>query len=402
MKFISSYLIPTIAVLAVAISVFYSGLQKYSDAKNVDTRYFYLAAKCWASGRSPYEPATYEAMSRSEFGEPPAALFVAYLPTLMPVVLPMAPFGWSTAAKLFSIMNFCAAMILFWACYRLVREYVGEALRPVHWFWISLAASIGAISGTITTGQTSVFIAAAAALALLGCRLQKTWLTVVGLVIASAKPHLSGPLLLFIVVFEPRQRKAVYIAAGIAALIVGYAAAVDTNLISSYLGSVAAYGRLAVNDSARLIGLLPLLEGLGVSGLGAKLFAVCCLLAVMGLAVWLLRRRSASAFTDRELAVMLVVFSIGLVRPIQGYDLCAYAVGIALLAATGPYFQAASLLPALLIWRPDIVEKLHLPILKNFAASVAWMGLLIACIVLAVRASDNVPHAMRQAGASRS
>lgn len=185
---VSRYLIPILAVGLVAGSVLYSGVIQRGPAKDIDARYFYAAAKCWASGYSPYEAAVYYPTLRTEFGSTADGAF-AYPPTLMLVVLPMAYFDWPTAAKLFSLMNFGASMVLFWACYRLVRESLGAPLGPVHWIWVALASTMGGVAGTIFTGQTSVFIAAACAMALVGCRLQRPWLTVIGLAIATAKPQ---------------------------------------------------------------------------------------------------------------------------------------------------------------------------------------------------------------------
>lgn len=121
---------------------------------------------------------------------------MAYPPTLIPLVLPMALFDWPVAAALFSWMNFGTTMGLYWASCRMVRESVGSPLNLQHWFWVVLASTVGSIGGTIFPGQSSVFIAAACALAIVGCRLGRMWLTVVGLVVATAKPHLSGPLIL--------------------------------------------------------------------------------------------------------------------------------------------------------------------------------------------------------------
>ena len=377
------FLMPAIAVIIVASSVFYSGMLKQSGAKDIDAKYFYLAARCWAYGKSPYEPATYDAVSRAEFGAPSSVPFVAYLPTLMILVLPLAPFKWPVAAKIFSLMNFSAAMILLWGCYRLVRESARPHYGLQNWFWITVASTLGAISGAILTGQTSVFIAAAITVALIGCRSQRAWLTVTGLVIASAKPHLSGPLLLFILLFEPKQRKAVAIAAAITVLIFGYAAWVDSSIVRSYLGSLAAYKSLPVNDPSLLIGIPSLLSRARISPLVAQLCGAGCLLAVMALAAALVKRQRVQSFSNNSLAVMLLVFAVGLARPIQGYDLCVYAPGIALLATMQGSFQAVTLVPALILWRPGPVTRLQSALSGDLISTAAWLVLLLATMVLA-------------------
>ena len=383
---IPPYFFPVLATLIVAGSLFFSGIYSHGAGKDIDARFFYAAAKCWASGSSPYQPEVYDAVFRSIFGSAPEALFVAYLPTLMLVVMPMAAFDWTHAKELFALMNFGAAMVLYWACYRLVRELVGAALRPKHWLWIVLGSTIGGIAGTLFTGQTSVFVTAACAVALVGCRLQRSWLTVIGLVVASAKPHLSGPLLLFIVVFEPTQRRAVAIAVAIVAVIFGYAAAVDPDLLRSYIDSIRIYGSLATNDPSKQVGFAALLTRFGVEQKIAGIYgavALASLLGFIGWYVWSSRR----ALTQLPLAVMLLVLSIGLARSIQGYDLCCYAIAIALLATVEFRFQMALLMPAAIVWRPVlVVPRNSLPEVHNLAATLAWLALVVATVVMAGRA----------------
>jgi hypothetical protein len=375
-------LVPIIAMSVVVGSVLLAGVIRRQGAKDVDTRYFYAAAKCWAAGKSPYEPAVYDAAFWASFGSHPDAMFVAYLPTLMLVVLPMAPFDWPAAAMLFSLMNFGAAMVLFWACYRMVREFVGWPLGLRHWFWVVLASTIGGIAGTIFTGQTSVFIIAACAIAIVGCRIQSKWLTVVGLIIATAKPHISGPLILFILLFEPRGRRAIGIAAGFLVAVVAYAAVVDSNLFHSYLNSIHTYNALATNSPAKQIGVMPLLLHFGFSRELGQWFGGLCLILVLGQTALLLRR-SRCSLTRVPLAIMLLVFSIGLAQPIQGYDVCCYALGIALLATLDLRYQWALLIPALLIWRSALLNGLHLTIPGNLLTTFAWLVLLIGSVIIA-------------------
>ena len=375
------FLIAILASCIVAGSVLFSGVIKRGGAKDVDARYFYVVAKCWAGGKSPYEPSTYDASFRATFGSHPDALFVAYPPTLILVVLPMAPFDWPVAAALFSWMNFGAAMALYWACYRMVRESIGSPLGLKHWLWVVLASTIGGIGGTIFTGQTSVFVTASCALAIVGCRLERMWLTVVGLVVATAKPHISGPLILFILLFEPRQRRAVAIASGVIAILVAYAAIVDSNLLNSYLGSVHTYNTLSVNDPAKLLGAVSLFLGMGILPAVAQWLGVVCLLFVLALTVWLIRY-SGGSITRIPLALMLLTFSIGLARGIQGYDVCCYAMGVALVATLTFRYRCALLIPALFLWRPVLLDGFRSVISGHQVVSCAWLGLLIGTIIV--------------------
>jgi hypothetical protein len=380
------HLLPVLALIFVAGSVFYAGLlEDVGRARDVDTQYFYVAAKCWATGHSPYDPARFAAVYSSVFGSTPPALFVAYLPTLMLVVLPMAPFDWPVAARLFSILNFMAAIVLFWACWRLVREYLGMTLGIRPWFWICLACTIGGIAGTIATGQTSLFTAAAMAVALVGCRLQNTWLIVVGLVIASAKPHLSGPLLLMIVLFEPRQRKAVAIAIGVIAVVVAYAAFVDQHLLASYMESMNTYKQLAANDPVQEVGFVSLLLRTGFSSGTAQALGAVGLAGLLALVGWRLAR-SGRRLSHDAIAMMLLIFSIGLAKPIQAYDVCCYAPAIALLCTLRLSFEYLLLLPSLLVWRPAIAGKLHVMAPINVISTFAAIVLLAGVVAIALSA----------------
>ena len=196
-RWIATHAVGVVAVLVVGGSVFVAGVARHGGAKDIDARYLYTAAKCWSAGKSPYVAPVFSSTYRAIFGMAPSSEFFAYPPTVTSVALPLAFFGWPAAARLFSLANFAAAMVLFWACYRLVREELGHSLRPSDWFWVVLASSVSGVAGTIFTGQTSVFIAAAVAIAIVGARCHRSWLTVAGFAIAGISQQLSAPALLY-------------------------------------------------------------------------------------------------------------------------------------------------------------------------------------------------------------
>jgi Glycosyltransferase family 87 len=373
-----------VAVLVMVCSIFYSGLIKPVGARDVDARYFYVAAKCWASGESPYDATRYNAMYRATFNSEPDALFVAYLPTLMPAILPMAPLDWWAAARLFAALNFAAAMLLLWASYKLVRELLGTPLRPMHWSWLTLGITIGGVSGTISTGQTSVLIASACALALLGCRLQNRSMVIAGTIIASAKPHLSAPILLFIFLFEPSQRKSMFIAGGVILAFIAYAAALDGNFLANYLGAIKTYSAMPNNDPKLQIGLGSYLANAELSPLADQVLSVAVLAISLTLA-GVLRRRGDLGERGSALALTLIFFSIGIVHPIQGYDVCIYAMGISLCSMLSRRMQFMFLAPAILLWRPTLLSK-AIPVLTTASiADLGWLMLLTGCIYSAGR-----------------
>jgi len=278
-------------------------------------------------------------------------------------------------------MNFVAAMVLFWACYRLVGDYLGTSLGIGRWFWICLASTIGGIAGTVSTGQTSLFVAAAMAVTLVGCRLHRTWLIVAGIVIASAKPHLSGPLLLMIALFEPRQRKAIAIAVGVVAVVFAFAAIVDQHLLRSYMESMDAYKQLAANDPLKEIGFVSLLMHTGLPDGTAPALGAIGLTGVLALIGWRLLRSGRSLSHD-AIAMMLVIFSIGLAKPIQAYDVCCYAPAIALLGTVRLAYQYELLIPSLLVWRPMIAGKFHVMAPRNVISTLASTVLLVGIVAI--------------------
>jgi len=378
------YALPTLVVVLVVGSVSYSGvLEGVGAARDIDARYFYIAARCWITGRSPYNPVVYSATYYQVFGSIPPAGFVAYPPTLMLICLPLAAFSWPMAARVLTMMNFVAAMILFWACYRLVRGSSNSALTSKQWIWVCMAGTMGAIAGSISTGQTSVFLSAALALVLVGCRERRLWFTAIGSAVATLKPQLSGPLLLLTLFFEPEQRRAIIVAGGIVTAACVYAALIDAHFINNYLGSIRAYSQLAANDPTKLIGLIPVLMHMGSDHATAQAIGLVSLIAALGTVTWQLSR-AGLRLSDDAVGTMLTVFSSGIAMPIQGYDLCCYAPGISLMSTQALPRQLWLLIPILLIWRPHIWERFVTLIPPNVVTGIAVAAIFFALLAIAL------------------
>ena len=372
-------ILPVLAACVVAGSVFLSGVLRQGPGKDIDTRYFFVAAKLWASGHSPYEMANYVSAFAAQFGVPPNNGY-PYLPTSAFFVLPMALFDWQVAARLFSVLNFLAAMALFGGCWFLLRRTLGVPLRPFHWLWLVLGSTVGGTAGTIFTGQTSVFIAAAGVAALVGIRTRQPWLTVIGMVIATAKPQLSFPLLPFLAAFQLREWKALA-AAAVTATAVAVAAVLDGNLVRNFQASLTSYSAADVNNVAKGFGFAGFLHGLGIPSSWASLLGILLCLAVLGRAAWVVIRAGKSPAAHPGVLVLLTL-AAGLALPLHSYDTCCYALAITLTAATRPQLQAAMILPTLLVWRPNFLPNLlarFLPTFREGAAALgAADGLLIA------------------------
>jgi hypothetical protein len=384
-RWIAAHAVTVVAVFIVGGSVFVAGVARHGGAKDSDARYLYAAAKCWSAGKSPYVAQAFSSTYRAIFGVAPASEFFAYPPTVTSIALPLALFQWPLAARLFSLANFAAAMVLFWACYRLVREELGHSLRPSHWCWVVLASTVGGVAGTIFTGQTSVFMAAAVAIAIVGSRCRRSWLTVVGFTIAGIKPQLSAPALLLIPWLERRQRPAALIGVGMWVGLSLYAIAVDPQFVHTYRSSVNHYHSAAENGAANEFGLVPLLLRGGIGHGFAQMIGLACAVSILAGIVWLVGR-SGETLTSNPLALMLMIFSVGAALPIHGYDLCCYAPGIALIATRTRRYQVALFIPALLIWRPALVHKLNPMAMPDLVPMLAWLSLLVCtCAMVAAR-----------------
>jgi hypothetical protein len=201
-------ILPVLAACVVAGSVFLSGVLRQGPGKDIDTRYFFVAAKLWASGHSPYEMANYVSAFAAQFGVPPNNGY-PYLPTSAFFVLPMALFDWQVAARLFSVLNFLAAMALFGGCWFLLRRTLGRSppalplavAGPWDPRWAGRLGPFSPARHRSSSRRPGVA-------ALVGIRTRQPWLTVIGMVIATAKPQLSFPLLPFLAAFQLREWKA--------------------------------------------------------------------------------------------------------------------------------------------------------------------------------------------------
>ena len=375
-KLITSYAVPCAAICIVAGSVFILGVAQGGYAKDNDARYLYAAAKCWSAGQSPYIAQVFSSKYHAIFGARTASEFFAYPPTVMTIALPLSLFSWPVAAKVFSLANFAAAMVLFGACYRLVREELGHALYPSQWFWVVLASTLNGVTITVFSGQTSVFVSAAVALVLVGWRCQHIWPTVIGFTIAGIKPQVSAPVLLLIPWLERRQRIAALVGVGIWVGLLAYAVAVDPQFVHTYLNSVNLYRSAPENDVAYEFGLVPLLMTAGMGpGFSQTIGFASAVLVFAGIIRFVLR--SGRRITGNPVALMLMSFSIAVALPIHRYDLCCYAPGIALIATLKRRYQLLLALPAMLVCHPGLINRLDfLPVL-DLLSMLAWLSLLV-------------------------
>jgi hypothetical protein len=331
--------------------------QIFKDRKGSDFESFYGAAMCWFTGHSPYQM---EIFSRQTalYGEP-RPFFAGYLPTILPVLIPVGPFSYTTAELVFRCINFLAAIALFWCTMRMVRHFRGGPLTNGDWCWLLGANSLAAVSAPIHFGQTSLLITLAVTVTLVGLMEDWPWLAGAGILISSAKPILSFPLFLFAAIFQRSARRPLIYAILASIPFVAYAAWTDQNLVQSYFASAHAYTSDPMNRPILMIGLISLLEAFGIAPVAgyAISLAAFVVVAVVTASVLLKQR---SKLTDSYAAMALLLLTPGLATPLHNYDFSCFTPAIVLMALM-PRWTA---IPAAIATLALIVPRLFMPPIK--------------------------------------
>jgi hypothetical protein len=349
----------TVTVLVVTRDLLLGLLYRmiFRERNDSDFVSFYSAARCWITGHSPYEMATFHRYTAMYSA--PRPFFAGYLPTILPVLAPVAPFSFTTAELVFRCINLCAAVALFWCTIRLARHFRGGPLTNGDWCWLLGANSLAAVSAPIHFGQTSLLISLAVTATLVGLIEDWPWLAAAGILISSAKPILSLPLFLFALVFQPSARRPLVYAILASIPLVVYAAWVDQNLVQSYLSSAHAYTSDPLNKATLMIGLIALLEAIGVPATAGYAISAAAFLAVAGVITALLLKQRTK-LTESYAALALLLLMPGLATPVHNYDFSCYTPAIALMAVM-PRWTA---LPAAIATLALIVPRLFMPPVK--------------------------------------
>jgi hypothetical protein len=355
----ASWVAVFVTVLVVARDLLLGLLYRmiFRDRSDSDFVSFYSAARCWIAGRSPYVMDTFHRYT-AMYG-PPRPFFAGYLPTILPVLAPVAPFSFATAEVIFRCINFAAAIALFWCTVRMARHFRGGPLTNGDWCWLLGANSLAAVSAPIHFGQTSLLISLAVAATLVGLIEEWPWLAAAGILISSAKPILSFPLFLFALIFQRSARRPLVYAILASIPFAIFAAWVDPNLVHSYLASAHAYTSDPLNKPTLMIGLLALLEAIGVPATAAYAISAAAFLAVAGVTAAALLKQRAK-LTESHAALALLLLMPGLATPVHNYDFSCYTPAIALMAAM-PRWTA---LPAAIATLALIVPRLFMPPVK--------------------------------------
>jgi hypothetical protein len=222
--------------------------------RRLDARPLVLAGCAWLDRESPYEPEVYSRLWQQELHAPrPEAFVFAYPPSTALVLAPLALPGLPAGLVLLDGLNLVALAIALWLCARLggdaaSREWRGAARAAA----LALAASTGALSGTLLIGQTSLWaLAALLWLWRVGAADELRVSSVLAIAVVAMKPSLTLPLLGFLAMQRPW---AVAWAAALSLAICAVVAAVTSGvaLPAEWLRALAAYAAAPVNGPALL------------------------------------------------------------------------------------------------------------------------------------------------------
>jgi hypothetical protein len=361
--------------------------QIFKDQNGSDFVSFYSAARCWFTGHSPYQMDIFRRYT-ALYGQP-RPFFAGYLPTILPALTPVAPFSFTTGEFVFRCINFLAAIALFWCTIRMVSHFRRGPLTNGDWCWLLGANSLAAVSAPIHFGQTSLLITLAVAVILLGLMEHWPWLAAAGILISSAKPILSFPLFLFALIFQRSARRPLLYATLASIPLVVYAAWTDQNLVHDYLASAQAYTSDPMNKPTLMIGLISLLEALGMAPVGGYAISLVAFLVVAALIAALLLKERAK-LTESYAAMALLLLTPGLATPLHNYDFSCYTPAIALMAVMPRWTAIPAAIATLALILPRLFmprEKLdwfQLYIGKDIVYGSAWAVFLLLALAVCV------------------
>jgi hypothetical protein len=372
-----------VGLALVVLGLMYASVQGTwgRGAKDIDTRYFFVAGKVWTSGQSPYDFATYQRVWREHFQDEVGQGAFSYLPGAIVYTAPLGLFDWTVSCTIFRLFNLGALITIVLCCLRYLRHFSDGSLRLMQLVWVGIALLIGGIPGTILTGQSTVLVCAAA-LVIIAPPTKSKVLLFMAMLVASSKPQVSGPVLVLAVVANRPWRRTLVQTASFAAGASVVILLLDPHPIINFLNGFTGNSQLPANQLDNMIGLGPLLHSLSIGGLVSRLLQTAALVAVLVLTA----RAWLSDPVHKETAATMVGFlSVGLAYPFHAYDTAIFAPACALASQLPPRRQLVLLPAFLLMGRPGMVERLvHLmgkPAMVNLALGSLWLGLVLTMVV---------------------
>ncbi|MEM7505952.1 MAG: glycosyltransferase 87 family protein [Pseudomonadota bacterium] len=344
-------------------------------AADIDTRYLYAAGRCLAQGASPYNLDAFAGCWRAATGAEYQSSFV-FLPVALLLAWPMGLMEWAEARTFLQAVQVAAVGLLALCLIRIARP-----LGVIAALWVAFGLTNTGVLGTIFVGQVGVVATLGAALCAVAALGGRGWWLVPGTVLATAKPHLTVLVVALCWLWRVRRHVAAkLVALGALAVLALALWTCDPQIVANYQASFAEH----VANPASRIGRAD--ELYGVNGLmklmtGTQWVIAAVLLIAAGIASAL----PLSGHGGRLVALIGLASVIGVMAfPHKGYDFVAYALTFSAAARLPWAFQAAAVLPMLVVWRPQLVVKLGWPVIEFTDLCLIAVAVLFAGAALRV------------------
>ncbi|ANB35556.1 hypothetical protein A6024_16535 [Rhodovulum sulfidophilum] len=347
-------------------------------SRHLDTAWLIAGTNCLFNGMSPYDIDNFTACWADSLSQDYMAPFV-FPPGIFLLSFPMGLLPEAGARLYWSAIGAATVPLLALALWQVARvTAVDGPARLLRACWVTLGVSIGGTAGALYVGQPSVLVALGICLVHLGLRDSRAAVFLTGAVLCSLKPHLSLIWFVVAVLMPPaRLARAKGLLAGLVLLAAAALTLADPQIFSDYLHALEVHAGSATSKLARaelLYGLPGLLDWGRSHPRGIAILAVALVIsAAAGRA--LARRRPAQC--DWSIPMLAGACLAGaFVSAHKGYDFAVYALVLALAAHLPRTVQTLLLVPALLIWRPALLDLLPVP---GTANHVVLVDAVLAC-----------------------
>lgn len=350
---------------AMALLTVLRGFAPTGPARHLDGQIMFIAGHCLARGSSPYDLAVFSALWSEHFGAPRwESMFFPYPVTMFPFVYPLSFFDWETARTVIDTANLVALGAIFWTIVIWARERSADQPRWLVWAALALAASCGAVSGVLTTGQSSlVAMAGVSWAAVLARKRERSLLLGVAVLVASIKPQMTLVPILAILAYSSRRQFVTTVLTmfcGVFALlwITGWQA------VPQFIDMLHAYREVASNQGPQLVGAGFLASRMGLSMPVWVAPLVSALTTALFLWIPWKTANPLRAMRQARLSPGLNDFTTSGIAlcssfwmPLHKYDLVISMLPLALIVFQ-PRWLIVLMLPGLLaIARPDLVAS---------------------------------------------
>ena len=315
-----------------------------AQLRSLDYRWIYFAGKCWVEGVSPHNYENFKRVWQKDMGYIPD-MPMAYPPTLAVLSVPIALFPWDIAFRIYDTLNLLALVFSLYFLHKILGQFAVEETR--RWIALSVAATMGSITGVLYTGQTTLFVLCGITAAIYYVMNGRLWSAASWIILATVKPHLGLLPMAILLLYRPALLWRGMVTCGlVSAMTVAYTW--ESGLVASFFESLRLHTQTPFNQMEYLSITEQLLAKHDLRWL--RPFSSIVALAACW-SVWT-RFGRLTAFVLTVPFLATVVF-----MPLHSYDSVVLMVPLALIAGTG-LFSWTSLPLLIILSRPRAAMNL--------------------------------------------